>query len=101
MDAQDRANRFVEQWKLNVYPNQAHWDLQKEGGFYPDRISLNQAVIDICKGAFRVIICGEYKRHPDDNDPAHTPSGRAEATLGWEGWTRRGNWEIISIDTEL
>ncbi len=99
MNAGDRANRFCEQWKTNIYPAQP-WDLRREGTFGPDRESLHCAVIAICKGAFRVTIIGDYKRHPDDEDPTHIPSGRAEATLNWEGWTRRGNWEIISIDTE-
>lgn len=76
------------------------WELQLEGNFCPNVESLHCAVIDICKGVFRVTIIGDYRRHPDDNDPTHTPSGRAGATLNWEGWTRRGNWEIISIDTE-
>lgn len=100
MNAGDRANRFCEQWKTNIYPDPQHWDLQAEGDFYPDRESLDEAVVSICKGAFRIVIMGEYKQHPSDNDPTHTPSGRAGATLNWEGWTRQGNWEIISIDTE-
>lgn len=98
MNADDRASRFYEQWM--TWKNPMRWELQLEGDFYPDVESIHQTVIAICKGAFRVVVAGEYKRHPDDNDSTHTPSGRAVATLNWEGWTRRGNWEIISIDTE-
>ncbi len=95
MNASDRANRFCRQWKVSIY-----WNLGAEGDFWPDRTSMDDAEAEIDKGAFRVTIRGEYKRYPDNNNSTHTPSGRAEATLNWEGWTRRGNWEIISIDTE-
>lgn len=100
MNARDRATRFVLQWEINIYPNPPHWNLGREGNFQPDRKSLSQAVIAICKGALRITVCGEYTRHPNDNDPNHTPSSRAEATLDWVNAKWGGDWEIISIDTE-
>lgn len=100
MDAGDRANRFIKQWKVNIYPDPQCWELQSEGDFYPDRESLDVAVMSICNGAFRITIYGNYERHPDDKDPTHTPSGRAAATLDWECAKWGGNWAIISIDTE-